>query len=50
MNQLDFWHAYIDSRNVVCKFLAEVVKKAHSQSNFEILKSTISQEQRGHSV
>ena len=52
MNQPDFWHAGIDSRNVktFVNFWFCMVKKALNQSNFEILKSAIYQEQLGQSA
>ena len=43
MNQLDLWHADIDSEIIKdCKFLAWRGKKAFGQSDFKILKSGIS--------
>ena len=51
MNQLDFWHDDIDSRNLtVCKCLVGRVKRAAIQSNFSILKSAIFKDHPGQSV
>ena len=51
MNQLDLWHADIDSEIIKdCKFLAWRGKKAFGQSDFKILKSGISWEQLSKSV
>ena len=47
MNQLDFWHADIDSRNTKVDlkiFRLGVIKNALCKSDFKILKSAISQE------
>ena len=54
MSQCGFKHAYTDLRNVkgglYINFKLGVVKKALSQSDFQILKSVLSQEQLGHST
>ena len=53
MNKRDFWHAYINSKKRkrwFVNFQLDVIKNTCSQSNFEILKSAISQEQQGQSA